>query len=195
MSFSPLPAPWGQWLPALTAVLDPRSAPRLVRLLVGAVLATGRRTVTAWVRAAGLTAEFRPAYTTVAAAGRRADLLAAGVAHDVLKPHLAGADRLLLAVDDTPTERYGPKVQGAGVHHNPSRGRPGRRSSTATRGSSSGGSPGIRRGARSPSRSWPACTSGGRTCPASPSGLGRSSGPSSSWRRSWCGGPGFGSGC
>ena len=27
-----------------------------------------------------------------------------------------------LALDDTPTERYGPKVQGAGVHHNPTPG-------------------------------------------------------------------------
>jgi hypothetical protein len=122
MSFSPLPAPWDQWLPALAAALDPRSAPRLVRLCVGAILATGRRTVTAWVRAAGLTAEFRPAYTTLAAAGRRTDALAARVAHDLLKPRLAGADRLLLALDDTPTERYGPKVQGAGIHHNPTPG-------------------------------------------------------------------------
>jgi hypothetical protein len=122
MSFSPPPGLFGQWLPALTAALDPRSAPRLARLFLGAILATGRRTVTAWIRAAGLTAEFRPAYTTLAAAGRRADLLAAGLAHDVLKPLLAGADRLLLGLDDTPTERSGRKVQGAGVHHNPTPG-------------------------------------------------------------------------
>ena len=31
-------------------------------------------------------------------------------------------DRLLFALDDTPTPRYGPCVQGAGVHHNPSPG-------------------------------------------------------------------------
>lgn len=30
--------------------------------------------------------------------------------------------RLLLAIDDTPTQRYGPKVQGAGVPHNPTPG-------------------------------------------------------------------------
>ena len=35
---------------------------------------------------------------------------------------MAGAGRLVLAVDDTPTERYGPHVQGAGVHHNPTPG-------------------------------------------------------------------------
>jgi hypothetical protein len=95
---------------------------RLVRLFLGALLATGRRTVTSWVQAAGITQEFRPAYTTVAAAGRRADFLAARLAHDVLKPLLTGGRRLLFALDDTPTKRYGPKVQGAGVHHNPAPG-------------------------------------------------------------------------
>ena len=30
--------------------------------------------------------------------------------------------RLLLAIDDTPTARYGPCVEGAGIHHNPSPG-------------------------------------------------------------------------
>jgi hypothetical protein len=95
---------------------------RLVRLLLGAVLARGRRTVTSWVRAAGLSQEFRPCYTTVAAAGKRADGVAARLVHGVLKPLLAGMDRLVFALDDTPTERYGPRVQGAGVHHNPTPG-------------------------------------------------------------------------
>jgi hypothetical protein len=31
-------------------------------------------------------------------------------------------ERLLFAIDDTPTARYGPCVQGAGIHHNPSPG-------------------------------------------------------------------------
>ena len=31
-------------------------------------------------------------------------------------------DRVLLVVDDTPTKRYGPQVQGAGIHHNPTPG-------------------------------------------------------------------------
>jgi hypothetical protein len=55
----------------------------------------------------------------VAAAGKRADLMAAHLAHAVIKPLVAGAARLTFALDDTPTERYGRHVQGAGVHHNP----------------------------------------------------------------------------
>jgi len=30
--------------------------------------------------------------------------------------------RILLALDDTPSKRYGPKVEGAGIHHNPTPG-------------------------------------------------------------------------
>ena len=88
-------------------------------LLVGAILARGRRTVTSWIRAGGLSDEFRPCYTTVSAAGKRTDLIAAHLAHGVVKPLATAATRLTFALDDTPTERYGPHVQGAGVHHNP----------------------------------------------------------------------------
>ena len=110
------------WFSRLASALDPRSARRLAWLLVGTVLARGRRTVTSWVRSAGLSGEYRPCYTTVAAAGKRTDLIAAHLAHEVVKPLMAGADRLTFALDDTPTERYGRHVQGAGVHHNPTPG-------------------------------------------------------------------------
>ena len=110
------------WFSALAAPLDARSAPRLACLFLGAILARGRRTVTSWIRAAGLGAEFRPCYTTVSAAGNRADRVAARLAHEVLKPLLVGLNRLVFALDDTPTPRYGPQVQGAGVHHNPTPG-------------------------------------------------------------------------
>jgi hypothetical protein len=58
----------------------------------------------------------------VAAAGKRADSIAARLALEVVKPLVKGAERLTLALDDTPTRRYGPHVQGAGVHHNPAPG-------------------------------------------------------------------------
>jgi hypothetical protein len=40
----------------------------------------------------------------------------------LLLVRLETGDRLLFAVDDSPTKRYGPKVQGAGIHHNPTPG-------------------------------------------------------------------------
>jgi hypothetical protein len=53
------PAPC-QWFARLASALDRRSAPRLALLFLGAVLALGRRTVTSWIRAAGLSDQFRP---------------------------------------------------------------------------------------------------------------------------------------
>ena len=120
-SSHPLPTSC-HWFSALAAALDPRSAPRLAWLFVGAVLARSRRTVTSWIRAAGLSAEYRACYTTVAAVGKRTDLTAAHLVRDVVKPLVAGADRLTVAIDDTPTPRHGRHVQGAGVHHNPTPG-------------------------------------------------------------------------
>jgi hypothetical protein len=111
-----------QWFARLAAALDRRSAPRLALLSLGAVLARGRRTVTTWIRAAGLSDQFRPCYTAVAAAGKKAESIAAHLVATVVRPLVSGAGRLTLAVDDTPTRRYGPHVQGAGIHHNPTPG-------------------------------------------------------------------------
>jgi hypothetical protein len=120
-SSHPTPAPC-QWFSRLAGALDRRSAPRLALLFFGAVLARGRRTVTTWIRAAGLSDQFRSCYTAVAAAGKKAETVAAYLVLGVVKPLVSGADRLTLALDDTPTPRYGPQVEGAGVHHNPTPG-------------------------------------------------------------------------
>lgn len=124
MPFSQLPAAVSAWLARVTAALDRRSAPRLLLLLLGALFATGRRTVTSWFRPAGITDDYRRAYAALWAAGRRAEGLAAGLLCAALKPlmRLAPGGHLLFALDDSPTARYGPCVQGAGIHHNPSPG-------------------------------------------------------------------------
>ena len=120
-SSHPTPAPC-QWFAWLAAALDRRSAPRLALLFLGAVLARGRRTVTSWIRAANLGGQYQSCYLAVAAAGKRADHIAWRLFVEVVRPLLAGATRLTLALDDTPTKRFGPHVQGAGVHHNPTPG-------------------------------------------------------------------------
>jgi hypothetical protein len=116
-SSHPTPVPC-QWFSRLAAALDRRSAPRLALLFLGAIVARGRRTVTAWIRAAKLSDQFRPCY----AAGRRADRIARRLLTEVVWPLVEGTGRLTLALDDTPTQRYGPQVQGAGIHHNPTPG-------------------------------------------------------------------------
>jgi len=69
-----------------------------------------------------LSDQFRPCYTAVAAAGKKAEALAASLTLAAVKPLVGGATRVMLALDDTPTPRYGPHVQGAGIHHNPTPG-------------------------------------------------------------------------
>jgi hypothetical protein len=120
MSLSHLPAFVANAFLDLAHWLDRRSAARLPLLLYGALLASGRRTVTSWLRAAGITADFRQAYATVCAAGREADHLAISAVLAVTP--LLGPRRLLLAIDDTPTPRWGPHVEGCGIHRNPSPG-------------------------------------------------------------------------
>jgi hypothetical protein len=124
MLLSQLPAFLSAWFTVLAGVLDRRSAPRLVQLLLGALFARGRRTVTAWFRAAGITDAFRPAYHALWAAGRQAEALGQRLLAGVLLPllRLLPGERLYFALDDTPTARYGPCIQGAGVHHNPTPG-------------------------------------------------------------------------
>jgi hypothetical protein len=121
MSFSQLPASLSRTFAAFAHWLDRRTAARLPLLLSGVLLASGRRTATAWFRAAGITTEFRCAYHTIYAVGRRADSLAL-TAWETVRPCLTGVRRLVVGLDDTPTPRYGPWVEGAGVHHNPSPG-------------------------------------------------------------------------
>src|SRR5262249_53292954 len=72
---------------------------------------------------------FRPAYAALWAAGRRARGLGFRLLRCVLRPLLERqpGNRLLFALDDTPTARYGPHVQGAGIHHNPTPGPAGER--------------------------------------------------------------------
>jgi hypothetical protein len=69
-----------------------------------------------------LSQQFRPCYTTVAAAGKSAANIAVRLLSTVVEPLVDGLPRITLALDDTPTPRYGPCVQGAGIHHNPTPG-------------------------------------------------------------------------
>ena len=120
MSLSYLPALLASTFLTLAFWLDRRSGRRLPQLLLGILFARGRRTVTSWFRAAGITDEFRPAYRTVCAVGEQIDPMAASTLRAV-RPLLRG-ERLTVAIDDTPTPRYGPEVEGCGIHHNPSPG-------------------------------------------------------------------------
>jgi hypothetical protein len=62
MSLWMMPAEVSCWFECLAGYLDVRNQARFVALLGGVVFARGRRTVTSWLRAAGIAEDFRPAY-------------------------------------------------------------------------------------------------------------------------------------
>tara|TARA_B100001013_G_scaffold26080_1_gene14388 strand:+ start:1863 stop:3200 length:1338 start_codon:yes stop_codon:yes gene_type:complete len=112
------PSEWAEWSNWLAAGLHARNRWRLPLLVVGILFADGRRTVTTWLRAAGISADY---YYFLTSLGRKTELVSTQLLALVLRV-LPLPDRLLLVIDDSPTKRYGPKVEGADVHHNPTPG-------------------------------------------------------------------------
>jgi hypothetical protein len=115
------PEDWSGWSRWLAAGLHGRNRWRLPVLLVGILFAHGRRTVSTWLRAAGVSPDFQDYYYFLAALGRKTDSVATQLWLLVLRT-LPLPDRLLAVIDDTPTKRYGPQVEGAAIHHNPTPG-------------------------------------------------------------------------
>ena len=121
MAAQKCPREWSEWVEWLGAGLHGRCRWRLPILLSGILFATGRRTVASWLRAAGISTDWSDYYYFIAAVGRKTQPIATRLLILLLR-RLPSEDHILLALDDTPTKRYGPKVQGAGIHHNPTPG-------------------------------------------------------------------------
>jgi hypothetical protein len=115
------PSDWSEWSEWLAAGLHARNRWRLPVLLVGILFARGRRTVTTWLRAAGVSDDYQDYYYFLAALGRKSKSVATQLLLLLLRV-LPLPDRLLAVIDDTPTKRYGPHVEGADIHHNPTPG-------------------------------------------------------------------------
>lgn len=116
-----LPTEVAFWVTNSVGVLHGTHAWRLGPLLVAMLLARGRLTVASWLRAGELGADYQGYYYFLGSLGRNVKWLAGWLlrhALDVIHP----GERLLFALDDTPTKRYGPHVEGAGIHHNPTPG-------------------------------------------------------------------------
>jgi uncharacterized ParB-like nuclease family protein len=116
------PPPLQDFLETLSWFLDRRHSELLQPLFLGLLLAHGPRTATAWFRAGGLADDYRRAYTLLGTIGRSKCDSFAGVLFRHLGRTIDPGPRWLFALDDTPTPRYGPCVEGAGLHHNPTPG-------------------------------------------------------------------------
>lgn len=121
MARTSFPGEVAQWIAQLAGLLHATCAWRLAPLLGGLLFAKGRRTVASWLRGGGLSKDYQDYYYFLGTLGRKIESLAGALlrlAVQVINP----GERVLFAIDDTPTKRYGPKVEGAGLHHNPTPG-------------------------------------------------------------------------
>jgi len=115
------PTEWQQWVDWLAAGLHGRSRWRLSLIIMGIIFARGRRTVTTWLRAVGITHQFANYYYFLQPLGRKAKELAERLL-TLFLIRLSSGERVVFGVDDSPTKRYGACVQGAGIHRNPTPG-------------------------------------------------------------------------
>ncbi len=115
------PQDWSEWSNWLAAGLHGRNRWRLSVLLIGLLFAGGRRTVTSWLRAAGINEGWSNYYYFLSSVGRKTEVVAERLLELLLRLLPLG-ERLQFNVDDTPTKRYGPEVEGADIHHNPTPG-------------------------------------------------------------------------
>lgn len=104
--------------------LDLRVQPMFQLVFVGLLMTNeSRRTVTSWLRAGGISKEFRRGYYAIGSVGRSAASIASYLLMELQKSiDIIDAERRVFALDDSPTKRYGPMVEGAGLHHNPTPG-------------------------------------------------------------------------
>jgi hypothetical protein len=116
-----LPSEVEGWITHLSGLLHGSLSWRLLPLLAGALFAQGRKTVASWLRGGQLGRDYQDYYYFLGSLGRNVKSLAGALFRIAVRVIVPG-ERLLLALDDTPTKRYGPLVQGAGIHHNPTPG-------------------------------------------------------------------------
>ncbi len=70
------PDQWSQWSAWLAAGLHARNRWRLPVLLTGILFAGGRRTVTTWLRAAGVSNDYQDYYYFLTCVGRKSESIA-----------------------------------------------------------------------------------------------------------------------
>jgi len=107
----------------MSRLLDARIAFRLPIVVAGMLLARGRRTASRWFQGAGVKDDWDRFYELLASLGRRTSALMLPLVVRIVRCFDPGPDgRWKLALDDSPTQRYGRHVEGANVHHNPTPG-------------------------------------------------------------------------
>lgn len=123
MALWTLPAFVSAVVAKLAGCLDRRTGERFWSVFLGVLTCREkRRTASAWFRAAGIGVDFRRAYHVLGSTGRRVQSLGRVMLNAIEEVVGDAGPRYVFALDDTVTKRYGPCVEGAGVHRNPTPG-------------------------------------------------------------------------
>jgi hypothetical protein len=111
------------WVQSMSASLHGRSRFRLAIVMSGAILATSRRTASRWFQAAGVADDWDRFYELLISVGKASASMMLPLVRLIVARFDPGPEgRWLLAIDDSPTKRYGRHVEAANVHHHPTPG-------------------------------------------------------------------------
>jgi len=113
------PDQWQVIVIDLSSVLHQRSQWRLAIILAAMLFAKGRKTITSWLRAAGIKRCYKAYYYFIGSLAQKTENIAIELFEIMIRKIYRNTNTVLAAIDDSPTSRYGPKVQGAGIHRNP----------------------------------------------------------------------------
>jgi hypothetical protein len=113
------PGYWQVMVIALCSVLHQRSAWRLVMIFTAMLFAKGRKTITSWFRAADINRCYKAYYYFIGSLAKKTENIATKLFEIMIQGIYKNTNTVLAAIDDSHTPRYGPKVQGAGIHRNP----------------------------------------------------------------------------
>lgn len=110
---------WYVMVVAFSSVLHQRSAWRLNIMFTAMLFARGRKTITSWLRAAGINRCYKAFYYFIGSLGDKTEEIADELLKMMIRQIYKNTNIVLMAIDDSPTSRYGPKIAGAGIHRNP----------------------------------------------------------------------------
>jgi len=113
------PTYWRVMVITLSSVLHQRSAFRMAVILAAMLFAKGRKTITSWFRAAGISRRYKAYYYFIGSLAQKTENIASELFKIMMNRIYKNTNIILAAIDDSPISRYGPKIAGAGIHRNP----------------------------------------------------------------------------
>jgi hypothetical protein len=112
------PQEWKRRIEEISGQVHARSRWRLGILLLGILFAKDRKTVTSWFKAAGIKKGFQEYYYFICVLGQRyIEAIADKLFEIILNVTSWNRKEITAIIDDSPTRRFGPHIEGAGKHH------------------------------------------------------------------------------